>query len=60
MLTSLNIQVLWGTKVCDPEKRVLDENTRAIHNLNVKVHEDPRVAMCLIPFADGVTVAMKL
>ncbi|KAL9969513.1 hypothetical protein ACROYT_G021735 [Oculina patagonica] len=52
--------VLWGRRVCDSEKRVSDERTRALHNLNVKVHEDPRVVMSLIPFADGVTIAMKL
>ncbi|KAL9969514.1 hypothetical protein ACROYT_G021736 [Oculina patagonica] len=51
---------LWGRRVCDSEKRVSDEETRALHNLNVKVHEDPRVVMCLIPFADGVNIAMKL
>ncbi|XP_020621991.1 probable caffeoyl-CoA O-methyltransferase 2 [Orbicella faveolata] len=52
--------VLWGSKVCDPEKRVSDEETRFLHTLNVKIHGDSRVAISFLPFADGVTLAMKL
>ena len=53
-------QVLVGGKVCDPEERAADKNVEATHDVNVKVHEDPGVVMCLLPFADGVTIAMKL
>lgn len=53
-------QVLVRGKVCDPGERDADKNVEATHNVNVKVHEDPGVVMCLLPFADGVTIAMKL
>ncbi|KAJ7391364.1 Catechol O-methyltransferase domain-containing protein 1 [Desmophyllum pertusum] len=52
--------VLWSSRVCDPEKRISDENTKALHNLNMKVHKDTRVVISMMPFADGVTIAMKL
>ncbi|KAL9983173.1 hypothetical protein ACROYT_G005308 [Oculina patagonica] len=52
--------VLWKGRVCNPEKIASEEDTRALHNLNVKVHGDSRVVMCMVPFADGVTIAMKL
>ena len=47
-------------KVCNPEKVASDEGTRAIHNLNLKVHKDSRVEMSLVLIADGVNIAMKL
>lgn len=47
-------------KVCDPGERAADKRLEATHNMNVKVHEDLGVMMCLLPFADGVTIAMKL
>lgn len=53
-------KVLCNGRVCDPGERAADRDLKAPHDLNVKVHEDPRVVMCLVPFADGVTIAMKL
>jgi len=50
--------VLWDGKVADPS--VDDEETRAIRSLNRKIHGDQRVALSLIPIADGLTLAMKL
>jgi len=47
-------------KVCDPEERVSNEDAKSVHNLNLKIHGDSRVAMSFLPFADGVTIAMKL
>jgi len=35
------------------------EDTLALQALNIKVHEDPRVDMVLLPFSDGVTLARK-
>ena len=52
--------MLCNGRVCDPEERVADKDLKAPHDLNVKVHEDTRVVMSLIPIADGVTIAMKL
>ena len=37
-----------------------DMETRAIHNLNLKIHKDSRIMMCFLPLADGVNIAMKL
>lgn len=54
------VQALWSLKVCNPEKVASDEETRAIHNLNLKVHKDSRVEMSLVLIADGVNIAMKL
>jgi len=52
--------VLLGRTVCDPEKRASDKHTKAIHELNEKLHGDSRVAISFLPFSDGVTLAMKL
>jgi predicted O-methyltransferase YrrM len=49
--------MLWGGAVADPSKG--DENTTAIRALNKKIGADPRVAMTLIPMADGVIIARK-
>jgi len=51
---------LWKLQVCDSEMVASDEDTRAIHNLNMKVQKDSRVDMCLISVADGLNIAMKL
>lgn len=49
--------VLWGGDVADPE--VQDRRTQKIRELNQKIHQDQRVTMCLVPIADGLTLAMK-
>ena len=54
------VQTLWGLKVCSPEFVATDDETRAIHNLNLKIHKDTRVEMCMLPMADGVHIVMKL
>lgn len=52
-------QVLWsGNVIQDPEN--MDEETLAIHNLNQKIHKDSRVDISLLPFADGVYLAVKV
>jgi len=48
---------LWGGKVANLD--VQDEDTLAIRALNQKIHQDPRVNVCLVPMADGVTLVMK-
>jgi len=32
----------------------------AIRAINRKIHQDPRVAISLVPVADGLTLAVKL
>ena len=36
-----------------------DHNTTAIRNLNLKLLDDPRVDISLIPIGDGLTIARK-
>lgn len=49
--------VLWSGRVADPA--VTDADTVAIRALNAKLHEDPRVAHCIVPVADGIALAIK-
>ena len=48
---------LWDGKVADP--LVNDPDTMAIRELNKKLHTDARVSLSLLPFADGLTLALK-
>ena len=50
-------KVLWSGRVVKDEK---DEVTTVIHNLNQKIHKDPRVDNSLLPIADGLNLAMKI
>jgi predicted O-methyltransferase YrrM len=50
--------VLWGGDVADPEKR--DADTTALRALNAKIAADTRVTHCMLPIADGLTLARKL
>ncbi|XP_028416960.1 probable caffeoyl-CoA O-methyltransferase 2 [Dendronephthya gigantea] len=49
--------VLWNGRVVKNEK---DEETTVIHNLNQKMHKDPRVDNSLLPIGDGLNLAMKI
>jgi predicted O-methyltransferase YrrM len=49
--------VLWSGRVADPG--VEDEDTASIRALNRKLHGDERVALSLVPVADGLTLALK-
>lgn len=49
--------VLWSGQVANPEFQ--DESTLAIRAFNEKLHHDKRVAISLIPIADGLTLALK-
>jgi predicted O-methyltransferase YrrM len=42
-------------EVLDPDPQ--DEDTRAIQALNRKLADDDRISLCLLPIADGVTLA---
>lgn len=48
---------LWDGKVAD--EKVKDADTVAIRDLNKKLHGDERVWLSLLPFADGLTLALK-
>ena len=48
---------LWGGAVLDQDAD--DEDTRAIQALNTKLATDERVTLCLVPVADGVTLARR-
>jgi len=49
--------VLWSGRVADPDTD--DEDTAAIRALNLKLRDDERVALSLVPVADGLTLALK-
>jgi O-methyltransferase len=48
---------LWDGKVADSQ--VMDADTVAIRELNAKLHADDRVSLSFLPFADGLTLALK-
>ena len=48
---------LWGGEVLD--QNTDDESTRAIQALNAKLAGDERITLCLVPVADGVTLARR-
>ncbi|MBW4614612.1 MAG: class I SAM-dependent methyltransferase [Desmonostoc vinosum HA7617-LM4] len=49
--------VLWSGQVADSQ--IQDESTQAIRAINNKLHHDERVALSLVPIADGLTLALK-
>ena len=49
--------VLWDGKVIDSQAQ--DADTVAIRTLNAKLQKDERVTICMLPMADGVTLALK-
>ena len=48
--------MLWGGEVL---RDVDDKDTRALQALNAKLAEDDRITLCLLPVADGVTLARR-
>jgi caffeoyl-CoA O-methyltransferase len=50
--------VLWHGDVIDNAKQ--DADTQAIRAFNLKLHEDARVSLSLVPLGDGLTLACKL
>jgi caffeoyl-CoA O-methyltransferase len=48
---------LWGGEVL--AENAEDADTRAIRALNAKLADDERITLCLLPVADGVTLARR-
>ena len=48
---------LWSGRVAEPENHEAD--TVALREFNSKLHHDQRVALSLLPIADGLTLALK-
>lgn len=48
---------LWGGEVLDRD--ATDGDTRALQALNTKLAGDDRITLCLLPVADGVTLARR-
>ncbi len=50
--------VLWYGRVADPE--VTDKRTSILRGLNIKIHQDQRVELVILPIGDGMTVVRKI
>lgn len=49
--------VLWYGRILDKE---MDKKTKAIHQFNQKLANDPRVKSVIVPMRDGIHMAVKL
>jgi len=49
--------VLWGGKVADPGQT--RNNTKALRALNLKLRDDARITLSMLPVGDGLTLARK-
>jgi O-methyltransferase len=49
--------VLWGGSVIDMSDQ--SEDTKAIRQLNDKLHQDHRITLSMLPIGDGLTIAIK-
>lgn len=49
--------VLWSGAVVDPAHQ--DVDTQAIRAFNTRLHRDERIALSVVPIADGLTLAVK-
>jgi predicted O-methyltransferase YrrM len=49
--------VLWSGRVADPENQ--ENSTNVIRAFNLKLHQDQRVTLSLVPIGDGLTLARK-
>lgn len=51
--------VLWSGKVLEKYRKRLDEDTKAVMDFNLHVHQDERVENILLPVRDGLLIARK-
>lgn len=49
--------VLWGGSVAD--ETVRDAETQALREFNARRRHDERIDLCVLPFADGLTLTLK-
>ncbi len=49
--------VLWSGRLLRDE--IQDDDTRTLRAFNQALHEDPRIALSMLPVADGLTLAVK-
>ena len=50
---------LWSGKVAQPVDAAKDADTAALQKLNLKLRDDARVDISLLPIGDGLTLARK-
>ena len=48
---------LWGGAVADSADQ--ERQTATLRALNAKLHRDERIALCLLPIGDGLTLARR-
>lgn len=51
--------VLWSGKILDEKERIKDKDTKALHEFNEKVSQDPRFEALLMPIRDGLMVLRR-
>jgi predicted O-methyltransferase YrrM len=49
--------VLWSGRVADSQTK--ESSTKKLRTLNEKLHKDQRIALSMVPIADGLTLAFK-
>ena len=49
--------VLWGGQVAEVSNQ--DKDTEALRVFNLKLFDDQRVDVCMVPIGDGLTIARK-
>lgn len=49
--------VLWSGRVADAQTK--EHSTKKLRELNEKLHKDQRIALSMVPIADGLTLAYK-
>ncbi|MEO8893598.1 MAG: class I SAM-dependent methyltransferase [Coleofasciculaceae cyanobacterium] len=49
--------VLWSGRVADSQTK--ESSTKKLRALNEKLHKDQRIALSMVPIADGLTLAFK-
>lgn len=50
---------LWDGRVAQPADAATDPDTAALQALNLKLRDDPRIDLALLPIGDGLTLARK-
>ena len=48
---------LWGVQVAEVSNQ--DKDTEALRVFNLRLSDDQRVDLCMVPIGDGLTIARK-